>query len=185
MMAVYSKEFLKNLFEGKLDDWTVKEVMSAEKDQDRFDKWLTILQERVKWKECILLPLGEHLYIVQKGKERIVKCECGYEFGDYRVNWKLSALIYVRDTEDKLDEVYPGKRKPQPQSIGWCEVREFYCPGCGTQLEVENVPAGYPVNFDFLPDLDVFYDRWLGKPLESKEISEDRTYEVTRVWGTE
>lgn len=184
-MGVYGKEFLRNLFEGKLDDWTVKEVMSAEKDPDRFDKWLAILQERVKWKEPILLPLGEHLYIVQKDQERIVKCDCGHEFGDYKVNWKLNALIYVRDSEDKLDEVYPGQRKPQPQSIGWCEVREFYCPGCGTQLEVENVPPGYPVNFDFLPDLDAFYEQWLGHPLETKEISEDKTYEVTRAWGIE
>jgi acetone carboxylase gamma subunit len=36
-----------------------------------------------------------------------------------------------------------------------------------TQLEVEAVPPGYPVVFDFLPDIDTFYEKWLGKPVPS------------------
>ena len=45
------------------------------------------------------------------------------------------------------------------------EIREFICPGCGTLLEVEAVPPGYPVTFDFLPDLEGFYEQILGRPL--------------------
>ena len=181
-MTKYTKDFIRDLIDRKLDNPTMKRVMSDPKDPDRFDKYLEVLQSKVTWKERILLPLGEHLYIVQKGSERIVKCECGYEFGDYRVNWKLNALICVRDTQDKLDEVYPGFRKPLDR--GWCEVREFYCLGCGAQLEVEAVAPGYPVTFDFLPDIDAFY-QWLGHPLEMKQPSEDRTYDVTQAWAGE
>ncbi len=108
-------------------------------------------QARVPWLEKILVPIGEHLYVVQKGEERIVKCSCGYEFGDYRQNWKRQALVYVRETEEALEEIYHGPRKCDPS---WMVLREFYCPGCVTLLEVEAVPPGYPLVFDFLPDLD-------------------------------
>jgi acetone carboxylase gamma subunit len=182
-MAGYTKEFLRDLIDGKLDLNTVKRVMSEPKDIDRFDKYIEISQEKITWPERILLPLGEHLYIVQKGKERIVKCECGHEFGDYRINWKLNALIYVRDTEESLDEVYPGDRKPV--NVGWCEIREYYCPGCGAQLEVEGLPPGYPVLFNFLPDLDGFYAEWLGRPLETKEANEDKSYSLIEEWAKE
>jgi acetone carboxylase gamma subunit len=50
----------------------------------------------------------------------------------------------------------------------WMELREFYCPRCRRQLEVEAVPPAYPLVFDFQPDLDAFYDDWLGQPLEPR-----------------
>ncbi len=176
------KEVLKDLIEGKLDWRRVKQIMSSPKDADRFEKYLALMQERVRWPEKILLPLGEHLYIVAKGKQRIVKCDCGCEFGDWRENWKLKALVYVRNTRQKLAEIYPGPRSPDP---AWCEIREFYCPGCGTQLEVENVPPGYPVTFDFLPDIDGFYAQWLGKPLSEQVSAEDKSVKVTSQWARE
>ena len=176
------KEVLKDLIEGKLDWPRVKQIMSSPKDADRFEKYIALMQERVRWPEKILLPLGEHLYIVAKGKQRIVKCDCGCEFGDWRENWKLKALVYVRNTRQKLAEIYPGPRSPDP---AWCEIREFYCPGCGAQLEVENVPPGYPVTFDFLPDIDAFYAQWVGKPLSKQVPAEDKSLKVTRRWASE
>ena len=68
-----------------------------------------MLQERVAWAEQIVLPFGEHLYIVEASPEvaaerpcrhYIVKCDCGHEFCDYRENWKLEALINVRETDE-------------------------------------------------------------------------------------
>lgn len=154
-MPTYTKETIKDLIDGKLPWQTLKNIMSSDKDPDRFEKYLEILQERVSWDETILVPIAEHLYIVQNGDDRIVKCECGHEFGDYRVNWKFEALIYVRDTEEKLGEVFEDLHKPDPE---WSVIREYYCPGCGAQLEVEAVPPGYPILFDFLPNIDGFYD---------------------------
>lgn len=182
MESYPNKEVLKDLIEGKLDWPRVKQIMSSPKDTDRFIKYLALAQERVKWPEKILLPLGEHLYIVASNGERVVKCDCGQEFGDWRENWKLQALIYSRNSREKLEEIYPGPRSPDPQ---WCEIREFYCPGCGAQLEVENVPPGYPITFDFLPDIDAFYEQWLGQPLPGKVEAEDKSAMVTQRWAEE
>ena len=179
-MADYDIKEIERLVDGELPWPRVQEIMKAPKDPDRFDKWLQILQSRVQWKERILLPLSPQLSIVEKGSERVVKCRCGQEFGDYRVNWKLSALIHVRDDETALHEVYRGREMPDP---GWVQVREYYCPGCGSQLEVEAVPRGCPPDFDFLPDLDTFYEQWLGRPLSSKAEFADKTPERIREWA--
>ena len=175
----YSKDDLKDLYDGKLPWEKVKEIMSKPKDDDRFDKYIEILQERVPWEERILLPLGEHLYVVEKGGERIVKCDCGHEFGDWRQNWKLNALIFVRDDSAKLEEVYPGLHCPDPNLS---ELREYYCPGCGALLKVESVPMGYPAIFEILPDIDSFYREWLGRPLPEEKEFKDMTYEVINEW---
>ncbi|MBU4175754.1 MAG: acetone carboxylase subunit gamma [Actinobacteria bacterium] len=162
-MPEYERETIEKLIDGKLSWPEVKGIMSAYKDPDRFDKYIAILQDRVPWEDRILLPLGLHLYIVEKEDgERVVRCDCGHEFGDYRENWKLEALIYVRDTEEKLQEVYPPLMHSDPE---WIVLREYYCPGCRTQLEVEALPPGYPVVFDFQPDLETFYREWLGREI--------------------
>jgi len=163
-MPEYEKETLEKLIDGKLSWPEVKNIMSSFKDPDRFDKYVEILQERVPWDDRILLPLGLHLYIVEKEDgPRVVKCDCGHEFGDYHENWKLEALVHVRDTEEKLQEVYPPLMHSNPE---WVVLREYYCPGCKTQLEVEAVPPGYPVIFDFQPDLETFYREWLGREIQ-------------------
>ena len=100
----------------------------------------------------------------RKSRGYTVKCECGHEFCDYRANWKLEALIYVRETDEQLREVYPEMMSGDSR---WNHLREYYCPGCKTLLEVEAVPPGYPVVHDFLPDLEGFYREWLGRELPS------------------
>ncbi|TAK36991.1 MAG: acetone carboxylase subunit gamma [Chloroflexota bacterium] len=177
----YPKEVLSRLIDGELVWDSLKPIISGAKDGDRFDKVTEILQERMPWQERILLPLSYDLYIVEKDGERIVKCACGHEFGDYRENWKLNALIHVRDSDEAVKEIYPVILRPDSQ---YCEIREFYCPGCGTQLEVETVPAGYPIIFDFLPDLDAFYEEWLGQPLATKKEFTDLSDRVIEKWGT-
>jgi acetone carboxylase gamma subunit len=179
-MPQYDAHEIARLADGELPWSRVQEIMKAPKDPDRFDKWVEILQARVPWSERILLPLTPHLFIVQKGSERVVKCGCGHEFGDYRVNWKLFSAIHVRDSEESLREVYRGREQPDPT---WVQVREYTCPGCAAQLEVEAVPRGCPPDFDFLPDLDVFYRDWLGRPLPDAEEFRDRTLDVVRQWS--
>ncbi|HJP35104.1 MAG TPA: acetone carboxylase subunit gamma [Gammaproteobacteria bacterium] len=153
------------------------------KDTDRIRKYLEALQQRVGFDDPILLRLSDHLYVVRAPEGRIVKCDCGHAFGDYRVNWKLAALVHVRDTADSIAEVYRKEAfAPEP---GWSEVREYYCPGCARQLCVEVVPPGYPPIFEFLPDLDAFYGEWLGEPLadQAQDWFEDRTQQQTAKWA--
>lgn len=181
-----SKERIKLLVEGKLPYAEVKKIVKMHlKDKDRFWKYLEVLQERVPWKDKILLRISEHLYIVLKDDgRRVVKCDCGQEFGDYRANWKLDCRIRVRTTVEELAEIFPTPCRLNPEVV---EAREFYCPGCLAQLAVEVVPRGYPVQFEFLPDLDAFYRQWLGKPLldERPDWFQDRTPSLTSRWAQE
>lgn len=182
-----SKDNLKLLVEGKLAWDEVKKMMRLRpKDKDRIWKYLEVLQERVPWKDEILLRISEHLYIVAKeGGGRVVKCDCGQEFGDYRINWKLSSQVYVRKTREEMAEVISVEEAiPNTDLV---EMREFYCPGCFALLGVEVVPVGYPVVFEMLPDLDAFYREWLGKPLQDErgDWYQDKTLDLPSQWAKE
>lgn len=162
-MSHYSKQVIADLIDGQLPWKMLKEMMSKYKDPDRFDKYLAVLQERQQWSDAILLPLGPHLFIVRKDDGSIVtKSSSGYEFGDYRQNWKLKARIYVRQTDESYREIYPAFMHADPQ---WMELREYYDPLDGTLLEIEAVPPGYPIVHTFQPDLEAFYREWLKRPL--------------------
>ncbi|HHW37275.1 MAG TPA: acetone carboxylase subunit gamma [Bacillales bacterium] len=162
-MAKYDKKVIGELIDGRLEFYQLKEMMSSHKDPERFQLYREVLQERVPWDDPILLSYGLHLYIVQKKNgDRIVKCDCGHEFCDYKKNWKLHARIFVRDTEEKMNEIYPKLMSPDPE---WQVIREYYCPGCATQLDVEAVPPWYPILLDFEPDIDTFYNEWVKLPL--------------------
>ena len=161
-MTSYSKEVIRDLVDGRLPWQQTKHIMSAYKDAHRFFRYLEVLQERVSWSDRILLPLGNHLFIVQSGKRRVTKCECGHGYGDYRKNWKLKASIYVRNTKESLREIYPNSDIADPN---WMEIREFLCPTCGVLHEVEACAPGYPILHDFEPDLEGFYRDWLNTPL--------------------
>ena len=149
--TVWSRDVLRDLTDGTLDLSVLLDMQRSMKEDDRFETILKIEQEKVNFPEKILIPIGEHLYVVQKESERVVKCSCGHEFGDYRQTWKLNAVVFVRDTEESMEEIFRGPRRCDPS---WMVLREFYCPGCATLLEAEAVPPGYPFVFDFLPELD-------------------------------
>lgn len=148
MTQLYSDDLLRDLIEGRLSLKELREVQRR-KDTGRFARIRAIEQQRVPWKEQILLPLQENLYVVERQPSPVVKCFCGQEFGDYRRNWKESALVYERDPQD--GEVFRGPQGADPE---WVILREFYCPGCAAQLDVEVVPSVYPFIFNFEPDLE-------------------------------
>jgi len=183
----FTKDNLKLLVDGKLSwDETKKALRLNPKDTDRFWKYLEVLQDAVPWKEKILLRISDHLYIVAKdGGGRVVKCDCGEEFGDYRSNWKMGCRIRVRRTRDEMAAIVSIEEAvPNPDLVN---IREFYCPGCYAQLAVEVVPVGYPPVFEMLPDLDAFYRDWLGKPLEDEGPNwyQDKTLELFSQWARE
>lgn len=180
-----SKELIRQLVDGTIDEDNVERLLKLpRKDKERFVNYIAVLQERVSWPEKILLRLGDRLYIVARGKgERIVKCDCGQELGDYRQNWKLQCRIRTRKTLEAMAEVFdPAPAVPEP---GWQEVREFFCPSCATQHAVEVVAPGYPIVFELLPDLDKFYRDYLGQPLadEADDWYQDHSPKVTAGWA--
>ena len=87
----------------------------------------------------------------------------------------------MRDDEASIAEIYQGCEAPDS---AWTQIREYICPGCGAQLEVEAVPRGCPPDFEFLPDLDTFYRDWLARPLPDQAEFVDRTLEVVASWGS-
>jgi acetone carboxylase, gamma subunit len=147
-MTAYQDETIRELLEGVLPLDEVA-ILQREKDDGRLAVVLRLEQERLGWSDRIILPLQENLFIVERPDgSRIVRCGCGQDFGDYRVNWKESALVYERHPQD--GEVFLPKKGADPD---WQVLREFYCPSCATLLDVEPVPVGYPFVFNFLPDL--------------------------------
>ena len=179
-MAEFHKADIEKLIDGVLPWPATQDIIKSAKDSDRFDKYVEIMQARVDFEEAILLPLTPMLFIVSEAGERVVKCRCGHNFGDYLVNWKLSSLIHVRDDDASIGEVYKGREMPDP---AWIQVREYICPGCGAQLEVEAVPRGCPPDFEFLPDLDTFYSEWLGRPLPDAVECVDKTLDKIAEWS--
>lgn len=160
-MGKYDRTTLRQLRDGDLPFAQVHDMLSQHKDPERFTEMLALAQESVSWSDRIIMPYAEHLYVVQKaGGQRIVKCDCGHEFGGVTTNWKLSALVRVRDTPEEIAELYPSVMGCNPE---WMYLREYICPGCATLLEVEAVPPGYPIVFDFQPDIDGFLSEWLGR----------------------
>jgi acetone carboxylase gamma subunit len=154
------------LLDEKLSRREVKDIQSAYKDSDRFDKWVAVLQQRVSYDDPIVLPAGEGLNIVRRRSDGQLtyRCDCGHDFCGHNRNWKMDALVYVRETEEALLEIYPKMAGPDPQLQ---QIREYYCPTCARQLEVEAVQPGYPVVHEFLPDVEGFYRGWLGRELPS------------------
>jgi acetone carboxylase, alpha subunit len=170
------RETLEALLDEKLTRREVKDIQSGYKDPDRFEKWLGVLQERVSYDDPIVLPMGEGLNAVRgstgdpaaPGREAeeaaglTVRCDCGHDFCPPNRNWRMEALVFVRDDAETMGEIYPGFAGPDTD---WSELREFYCPSCARQLEVEAVPPGYPVLHEFLPDIEGFYRGWLGREI--------------------
>ena len=183
-MAAVDKDLIRQLVDGTISRDNARQLIRMDrKDHERFWNYLEVLQARVSWSDRILLRLNDHLHVVAKaGGGRVVKCDCGQEFADYRTNWKTAALVNVRRTHEEFAKVYsPAPACPEPE---WLEIREFYCPGCQAQLAVEAVPPGYPLIHEMLPDLDRFYREFMGRPLpdESPEWYVDKTQEQTRAW---
>jgi len=177
-----TKDLLKRLVKGEVAWDEVLLLLRQEKDPDRFEKYIDALQELVNFDDKILVRLNEYLYVVRtKDGKRVVKCgKCGYNFGDYRVNWKINSMVRVRRTKEEMKEIYYyDEISPEPE---YAEIREYYCPGCYTLLSVEVVPPGYPPLFEFLPNIDSFYRDVLKKPLEdeNEEWYKDLTNEATK-----
>lgn len=158
-------ETIEQLIDGELPWERLKsEVLPDPKDEGRFEKVRAVLQDRVDWDDPIVLPLNEHLFVVKRDGEYHVKGECGHEFCNADENWKMHCQVRVREDEEEMNEVYPGLLGPDPE---WTfQIREYFCPECYQQIDTTAVPAGYPMFKPFDPDIDTFYEEWLGQPVE-------------------
>jgi acetone carboxylase gamma subunit len=81
---------------------------------------------------------------------------CERDLVGARENYKRGLLVYDRDPREihlpLLDpQLYARTYSPDPS---WCRILEYYCPGCGTMVEVEYLPPGHPPVRDIEFDID-------------------------------
>lgn len=169
MSAGMEDDQLEKLLEGQLSWEELRnDVLPDPKDPNRFQNVRRILESKVDWDEPILVPLNDHLYVVgmDDGK-RVVKAECGHELCSVDENWKLHCQLRVREDAAEMEELYPKWLTPDPE---WTfQLREFFCPECYTLVEVDALPAGYPILKPFDPDVDTFYNDWLDQPVPQEQ----------------
>jgi len=108
--------------------------------------------------------------------------------GAARGNYKEGTLVYNRDpTEIHRPLIDPGRYEftfaPDP---AWCRILEYYCPGCGTQIEAEYLPPGHPPTYDMQIDVDALKAQWAARPPGTViPLGRDVTAEPLRVSGSD
>lgn len=96
--------------------------------------------------------------------EKEVWCcnKCGHELISARQNYKKGCLIYDRDPTTVHPPYISGDHTFAPDPT-WCRIVEFYCPGCGTMVENEYLPPGWPITRDIDLDIDKLKEKYLKK----------------------
>jgi hypothetical protein len=93
-----------------------------------------------------LFELTPYVNIAETDQGLVAVCSlCSFAYCNAEENYKLYCLIYERQPK----EVYLGEWFTNDGD--WAVYREFYCPECGTQVEVDQCPAGIPI----IPDAQV------------------------------
>lgn len=104
-----------------------------------------------------LLHVGDNLDLAIES-ERWICGKCGHDIGPARDNVKRGLLVGERDPAEVHRPLIKGQFtfSPNPK---WIRILEFYCPGCGTQLETEYLPPGHPITNTTEIDLDALKAR--------------------------
>jgi acetophenone carboxylase len=77
---------------------------------------------------------------------------CGHIFGPARDNYKRGCLLHERDPREIHAPLVEGPYSFSPDPL-WVRIVEFYCPGCGTQVDTEYLPPGHPLTHDIEMDI--------------------------------
>jgi acetophenone carboxylase len=98
---------------------------------------------------------------------------CDRSLIDSEENYKKGCLVYSRDPREIHNPVFEAEYNFAPDP-DWVRIIEFYCPGCGVQIETEYLPPGHPITHDI--DIDVVK---LKARIDSGELSiADKRLEV-------
>ncbi len=67
-------------------------------------------------------------------------------------NYKRGCLVFERDPREIHPPILEGDYTFSPDP-DWVRIIEFYCPGCGIQVETEYLPPGHPITHDIEVDV--------------------------------
>jgi len=90
--------------------------------------------------------------------ERWLCNRCSHVFGPARENYKCGCLLHDRDPREIHPALLEGSYGFSPDPL-WVKIVEFYCPGCGTQVDTEYLPPGHPLTHDIEIDIDALKAR--------------------------
>ena len=87
---------------------------------------------------------------------------CNHVVGSANKSYKNGMLVYNRDPREIHPPVIDPDRyrftfSPDPD---WVRILEYYCPGCGTQVETEYAIPGHPPLYDMEVDLPALKAQW-------------------------
>ncbi len=135
------------------------------------------------------VPMTEYL-VIDLDTERWVCRVCTQDMGSAHDTYKSGTLVYDRDPREIHQPIIDPERyeytfSPDPT---YCRILEYYCPGCGTQIECEYLPPGHPPAVDMLIDVAALRKQWAargqdaerdavraGRGTDGKGVAGDRT----------
>lgn len=100
--------------------------------------------ERIRMTEYLDLDLDSEMWHCNR---------CGQQLISARENYKQGCLLYNRDPREIHPPLIEGEYTFSPDPA-WVRIVEFYCPGCGAQIETEYLPPGHPITHDIELDID-------------------------------
>jgi N-methylhydantoinase B/oxoprolinase/acetone carboxylase alpha subunit len=86
-----------------------------------------------------LFKLTPYVSVAETNKGKGLTCSrCGHYYCDAGENFKHYSLVYDRDPKEIYGDRFGADKD-------WMIFREFYCPGCGSMVEVEATPVCTPI----------------------------------------
>ncbi|HKN38718.1 MAG TPA: acetone carboxylase subunit gamma [Acidimicrobiia bacterium] len=99
---------------------------------------------RIRFTEYLDLDLDAELWRCNR---------CDAELVSARRPYKEGCLVHERDPREIHPPLIEGAFTFSPDP-DWVRILEFYCPGCGAQVETEYLPPGHPITVDIELDVD-------------------------------
>lgn len=107
---------------------------------------------RVPASECLDIDLETEQWVCNR---------CDHQIGSARENFKFGCLVYERNPDEIYAPVFPTESEfTLTTKEGYGVFLEFYCPSCGTMIENECLPPGYPPTWDVQLDIDALRARF-------------------------
>jgi acetophenone carboxylase len=98
-------------------------------------------------------------------EKEVWRCNrCDAELCSARDSYMKGCLVHERPATEVYGEPAEVGEKawvsyaPDPDLI---RILEFYCPGCGSQVEVQYLPPGHPIPRDIELDIDKLKKKYL------------------------
>lgn len=88
---------------------------------------------------------------------------CGKELGPASENYKKGCKVFARDPRTIHLPIVEEEKYNFAPDPDWCSYVEFYCPGCGTMIELEVLPPGHPITDDITLDLNKLRTKHAGE----------------------